>query len=196
MRLPLPRVRSASCCSPRSINSNFTFFFKALPPFSSSSKATPFPPQFPLLLRLLFSKKPAMPPFRNPFVRKAPAVPSGAGTASLGVGDENARPIAANGIDKESSSRRPDYTGASRASSALSIKSRQEEPREYKLSGKSLFFFSLSFTSCSISLPGSSLFFFFLDCQFVRILKKCLHTDLVVDDSGVYLPVPIPLLPS
>lgn len=106
-----------------------------------------------------------MPPFRNPFVRRAPAVPigggggSGGGTASLGVGDENARPIAANGIDKESSSSRPDYAGASRASSALSIKSRQEEPREYKLSGKSQCFFP--FFRIPLNFPPRVSFFWF-----------------------------------
>ena len=74
-----------------------------------------------------------MPPFRNPFVKRAAAAAVPSSGASL-IGDENARPVAANGIDKESSSR-PEYAG-SRASSALSIKARQEEPREYKLSGK------------------------------------------------------------
>lgn len=118
-----------------------------------------------------------MPPFRNPFVRRAPAVPSGGGasgggTASLGVGDENARQIAANGIDKESSSTRPDYSGASRASSALSIKSRQEEPREYKLSGKSQCFFP--FFRILLNFPPP-FFLSFFGLQFVHILKKCLH---------------------
>lgn len=138
-----------------------------------------------------------MPPFRNPFVRRAPAVPIGGGggsssggTASLGVGDENARPIAANGIDKESSSTRPDYAGASRASSALSIKSRQEEPREYKLSGKSQCFFPFFRIPLNFFPPC----FLFLVCQFIHV--RLTHTKPVVNDSGVYLPVPIPLLPS
>lgn len=141
-----------------------------------------------------------MPPFRNPFVRRAPAVPSsgggasGGGTASLGVGDENARPIAANGIDKESSSTRSDYSGASRASSALSIKSRQEEPREYKLSGKSQCFFPFFRILLNFPPPFFLSFFGLPVCTYTE--KVLTHTDPVVNDSGVYLPVPIPLLPS
>lgn len=121
-----------------------------------------------------------MPPFRNPFVKRAAAAAVPTSGASL-IGDENARPVAANGIDKESSSSRPEYAG-SRASSALSIKSRQEEPREYKLSGKEWMLFSFSFS------PHN-----FFHCLPVVYRGKTLThykpPEAVVNDSGVYLPV-------
>lgn len=103
-----------------------------------------------------------MPPFRNPFGRKA-AVPNGVST----VQDENARPASTNDSDKDS--QRASYEN-SRASSSLSIKGRKEEPTEYKLSGK-LFRFARS-----VRVPACS------NHQVANLL-------LVVNDSGVYLPV-------
>ena len=68
-----------------------------------------------------------MPPFRNPFGRKAPLV-NGSNPA---IQDENKRPTT-NGVAKPGL--RPD-DGVSRTSSALSIKPNKEEPNEFKLSG-------------------------------------------------------------
>lgn len=91
---------------------------------------------FLLSLFLSLPRITGMPPFRNPFVKRtATAAAASPSSGANLIGDENARPVGANGIDKESTSLRPEYAG-SRASSALSIKSRQEEPREYKLSGR------------------------------------------------------------
>lgn len=67
-----------------------------------------------------------MPPFRNPFGKKPPTAN---GTA---VQDENVRPSLA--VTRDAASQRSSYS-ASRASSSLSIK-RKEEPSEYKLSGQ------------------------------------------------------------
>lgn len=100
----------------------------------------------------------AMPPFRNPFGKKPPVL-----NGANAVEDENSRPFAPNGIEKETS--RPDYA-ASRASSSLSIKARKEEPSEYKLSG-----------TLRRSCPP---------------LILAAHNRIVVNDSGVYLPVEIP----
>jgi len=70
-----------------------------------------------------------MPPFRNPFGKKAPVFN---GTS---VQDENVRPSIA--VTGDQASQKSSYAG-SRASSSLSIKGRKEEPSEYKLSGKTL----------------------------------------------------------
>lgn len=100
-----------------------------------------------------------MPPFRNPFVKKPPVTNS-----ATFVGDENTRPAAANGFEKNLS--RPDYAG-SRASSALSIKAGKQEPREFKLSGR-------------------------LGHLFSQPLVFAADAGAVVNDSGVYLPVQFP----
>lgn len=67
-----------------------------------------------------------MPPFRNPFNKKAPIV-NGVPT----IADENIRPSLS--VRGDQASERSSYTG-SRASSSLSIKPRKEETAEYKLS--------------------------------------------------------------
>jgi len=69
-----------------------------------------------------------MAPFRNPFGRKPPAL-----NGVNAVQDENLRPASTNPSEK--GSQRGSYAD-SRASSSLSIKSRREEPAEYKLSGQ------------------------------------------------------------
>ena len=66
-------------------------------------------------------------PIRNPFASKRPPVVNGWADTN----DENAKPSSGNGNEEK-----PDYA-SSRASSVLSIKSRREEPTEYKLSGVS-----------------------------------------------------------
>ena len=63
---------------------------------------------------------------RNPFGRK-PAVVNGLTSEQ----DENQRPTLAS----DAASQRPSFAG-SRASSSLSITKRNEEPNEYKLSGR------------------------------------------------------------
>ena len=68
-----------------------------------------------------------MPPFRNPFNKKAPVANGGPPTA-----DENVRPSL--GVRSDHASERSSYAG-SRASSSLSIKPRKEETAEYKMSG-------------------------------------------------------------
>jgi len=70
-----------------------------------------------------------MPPFRNPFGKKPPAVN---GTS---VQDENVRPSLA--FTGDQASQKSSYAD-SRTSSSLSIKGRKDEPSEYKLSGKKL----------------------------------------------------------
>jgi len=92
-----------------------------------------------------------MPPFRNPFNKKAPLA-----NGLTPVNDENKRPSLAT----DSASQGSSY-GGSRTSSSLSIK-RREEPSEYKLSG---------------------------NAEQVRIQKTLYWPALVVNDSGVYLPV-------
>ena len=68
-----------------------------------------------------------MAPFRNPFGRKPPIA-----NGVSAVQDENIRPTPTYASEK--SPQRNSYAN-SRASSSLSIKSRKEEPAEYKLSG-------------------------------------------------------------
>ena len=68
-----------------------------------------------------------MPPFRNPFNKKALVANGGPPTA-----DENVRPSL--GVRSDQASERSSFAG-SRASSSLSIKPRKEETAEYKLSG-------------------------------------------------------------
>lgn len=103
-----------------------------------------------------------MPPFRNPFNKKAPPVNGVPATA-----DENVRPSL--GVRSDHASERSSYAG-SRASSSLSIKPRKEETAEYKLSGMR---------------PK----------HYVTNMKLKDRADpivLVVNDSGVYLPVGVP----
>lgn len=64
-------------------------------------------------------------PIRNPFASRRPPVLNGGAETN----DENAAPSS-----MEANGEKPDYA-SSRASSVLSIKSRREEPTEYKLSG-------------------------------------------------------------
>ena len=100
-----------------------------------------------------------MPPFRNPFNKKAPIV-NGVPTTE----DENVRPS----LDARSdhASERSSYAG-SRASSSLSIKPRKEETAEYKLSGV---------------WPKHSV-------TRVNLEDRADPRHSVVNDSGVYLPV-------
>lgn len=98
-----------------------------------------------------------MPPFRNPFNKKASPVNGVPATA-----DENVRPSL--GVRSDHASERPSYAG-SRASSSLSIKPRKEETAEYKLSG---------------IWPN------------MRLEDRADPELLVVNDSGVYLPVGVP----
>ena len=103
-----------------------------------------------------------MPPFRNPFNKKAPPV-NGVPTTA----DENVRPSL--GVRSDHASERSSYAG-SRASSSLSIKPRKEETAEYKLSG-------MWPKHCVTKM---------------KIEDRADSILLVVNDSGVYLPVGVP----
>ena len=103
-----------------------------------------------------------MPPFRNPFNKKAPVV-NGLPTTA----DENVRPSL--GVRSDHASERSSYAG-SRASSSLSIKPRKEETAEYKLSGV---------------WPKHGV-------TDMKLESRADPTHLVVNDSGVYLPVSAP----
>ena len=103
-----------------------------------------------------------MPPFRNPFNKKAPVV-NGVPTTA----DENVRPSL--GVRSGQASERSSFTG-SRASSSLSIKPRKEETAEYKLSGV---------------WPKHSV-------TDMKLEDRANPRHSVVNDSGVYLPVSCP----
>lgn len=103
-----------------------------------------------------------MPPFRNPFNKKASLV-NGAPTTA----DENVRPSF--GVRSDHTSDKSSYSG-SRASSSLSIKPRKEETTEYKLSGV---------------CPKRAM-------TRMKLEDRADLRYSVVNDSGVYLPVSIP----